>query len=189
MIVTYLNFATSTEGVPQSIQFYLPTLTYPPTSLPPPTPTKPCHLLYTCTKSLFFQVAQQLARQLSMQSSAPLINCATRSIRRLGFGIGLWLYSKSLYFSFCFFTCKFHIHSDGLHSSLSSDLRHYTIFTFEKEGCRLKQRWSMHVCEDGSWSWVRSEKRRISSNSLTHLFVCFFLVFSRNTLLSIFFQG
>jgi hypothetical protein len=97
------------------------------------------------------------------------MNNVKQSGGSLGFTIGLSSCSKFYLFSIIF-TLLIRLYSAGLHYSLNNPL-HYTVFGFCQEGDDLQQRWSMHVNEDGSSSYRRGTKRRISYKDITHLFV------------------
>jgi hypothetical protein len=80
-------------------------------------------------------------------------------------------------------------YSNGLHVPKGGGPLHYTVFGFcELEGT-LKQRWAMHIDEDGTSSCVFNRKRHISWEEITPLSVCKFLIASLFFILFYFFQG
>ena len=66
---------------------------------------------------------------------------------------------------------------------------HYTAFGFYEQSGALKQRWAIHIYEDGLSSWVPSRRRCIARSDITRLSVRNFLTLSRCTLFIFFFQG
>lgn len=59
------------------------------------------------------------------------------------------------------------LYSGGLHRSIYGGPLHYTVFGFCEHGGALKQRWAMHIDDDGSSKYVGSTKRVISWKDIT----------------------
>lgn len=119
-----------------------------------------CRSLYTYTgRPLAHQEQPKLARPPSTRSFVHSMNTVKGSKGSLGFGIGLWSYSRPFLFTYLY-TSEIHIYSNGLHVSYGGPL-HYTVFGFSEQGGALKQQWAMHINENGSSSYVRSKKRCI----------------------------
>ena len=68
-----------------------------------------------------------------------------------------------------FYYCDY---SAGLHISHGGAL-HYTSFGFQQEGNALSERWSMHIAEDGTSSYLPAadNRRVILWGDIEHLFV------------------
>jgi hypothetical protein len=91
-------------------------------------------------------------------------------------------------FFFCLCNSKVILYSNGLHVPEEGGPLHYTVFGFCELGGTLKQRWAMHIDEDGTSSCVFSKKRCISWEDITPLSVCKFITTSLLFILFYFFQ-
>ena len=145
-------------------------------------------LLHTHTSRRFaHQGPPRLAKPPTTRSFVLSLNTSKRSREGIKIGIGLWSYSKLFFFCLC--NSKVILYSNGLHVPEGGGPLHYTIFGFCELGGTLKQRWAMHIDEDGTSSCVFSKKRRISWEDIIPLSVCEFLTASLFFILFYFIQG